>query len=169
MELFEALHVRRSCRSFLDKPVSDSDIEKILRAAMAAPSAGNQQSWRFVVVRDKKKLATIKEIHPYAAVVVGAPLALLVCGEVTGRWPMYWSQDCSAATQNMLLTVRELGLAAHWLRVYPNPGRMASFREAFAIPAEARPFAVIPIGYSGTPVEFKDRFKPEFIHYESWK
>lgn len=168
MELFEAILTRRSIRSFLDKPVAESDIDQLLRAAMAAPSAGNQQSWSFIVIRDKKKLAAIPAIHPYAKMLTQAPVAILVCGRIDGKWPTFWSQDCSAATQNILLAARDLGLATVWAGIYPEKERMEGMRKLFSIPGNVHPFAIVPIGYSETEFKEVDRFNPEHISYDTW-
>ncbi len=168
MELLKAIHTRRSIRSFTDKPVADEDIDKILRAAMSAPSAGNQQSWHFIVVRDKEKLAAVPAIHPYAKMVPQAQVAIIVCGRLDGKWPAFWSQDCSAATQNMLLAARDLGLATVWAGIYPETERMAGFRNVFGIPEDVLPFAIVPVGWSDTEFKEMDRFRPELVSYEKW-
>ena len=111
MDIFEAIHGRRSIRKYTDEPVSDVDVKKILQAAMVAPSAGNQQRWQFVVVRDRETLERIKDVNPYVPMADHAPLGILVCGDVSlEKHPGFWVQDCSAAVQNLLLAVHGLGL-----------------------------------------------------------
>lgn len=168
MDLFEAVHTRRSIRSFTDRDVADDDVEKILRAAMAAPSAGNQQSWQFIIVRDKDKLQKVTEIHPYAKMVVNAPVSIIVCGALGVKWPTFWSQDCAAACQNILLAARALDLATTWAGIYPEQDRIEGFREIFDIPEDVIPFAIIPIGYSETAWKEVDRFQDEKIHTDGW-
>ena len=114
---------RRSIRKYTEEPVADEQVELLLRAAMAAPSAGNQQPWHFVVVRDRERLQAVTVAHPYASMLPGASLAILVCGD-TGpkKWPEFWEQDCSAATENLLIEAERLGLGAVWLGVHPARG-----------------------------------------------
>jgi nitroreductase len=169
MELLEAIHTRRSVRKYLDSPVPEEMIETILRAAMAAPSAGNQQPWHFVVITDKARREAIPSFHPYSKMVPQAPVSILVCGDPTGKkWPTFWSQDCSAATQNMLLAARDLGLGSVWVGIYPEQDRMDGFRKLFAIPEHIIPFSLIPLGWSDTEFEAKDRYRPELVRRESW-
>lgn len=168
MDLFQAIHTRRSIRSYTDQEVSEEDIEKILEAAMAAPSAGNQQPWNFIVIRDKEKLAAIPEIHPHARMVKQAQVAILVCGRIDGKWPTFWSQDCSAASQNILLAARGLGLGSVWAGIYPETERMEGFRKIFGIPEDVMPFALIPLGWSETVFTEADRFRSELISYDKW-
>jgi Nitroreductase len=123
-------------------------IETIIKAAMAAPSAGNQQPWHFIVITDRAKLDAIPSFHPYSKMVMQAPAAILACGDPDGKkWPAFWDQDLSAATQNMLLTARDLGLGTVWVGVYPEKDRMEGFRKLLGIPENIHPFALIPIGW----------------------
>ena len=122
----DAILRRRSIRAYTQEPVTDAQVEALLRAAMAAPSAGNQQPWRFVVIRDKRTLGAITEVHPYAKMLPGASVAILVCGDPgAGKWPQYWEQDCAAATENVLIAAEQLGLGSVWLGVHPLAERVA--------------------------------------------
>lgn len=170
MDVIQAINSRRSVRSFTDEPVADTLIEKLTRAAMQAPSAGNQQPWHFIVVRDRQKLDKIPSFHPYCKMISQVSTAIVVCGDPRGKkWPDLWPQDCSAAVQNLLLAARMEELGAVWTGVYPFEERMAGCRKLFNIPQEVFPFAVIPIGYPKDREQAfkeKDRFKPELIHRE---
>ena len=172
MELYEAIRTRRSIRSFRSEDVSDDAVERLLRAAMLAPSAGNQQPWRFIVVRDRDKLSRIPAFHPYCKMVTQVPVAIIVCGDPSGKkWPDLWPQDCSAAVENLLLAARAEGLGTVWTGVYPFAERMAGLRALFEIPEDIYPFAVIPVGYPKDSVESfkeKDRYRPEMVHWESF-
>lgn len=169
MEFHDVLHTRRSIRSYEDKPVPRTMIDTILRAAMAAPSAGNQQPWQFVVITDRQKLDRIPDFHPYSKMVTQVSVAILVCGDPEGKkYPAFWDQDVSAATQNMLLAARNLGLGTVWVGVFPDEGRIAGFRTLLHIPAHIVPFALIPIGWPTGNFEIKDRFNPDLVHAESW-
>lgn len=168
MDLFTAIHTRRSIRSFTEDPVADSDIDKILEAAMAAPSAGNQQSWSFIVIRDKEKLAAITKVHPYAKMLTGTTVAVLVLGKLNVKWPEFWAQDCAAATQNLVLAARGIDLASCWVGVYPEQDRMTGIRNIFAIPDDVMPFAVIPLGHSETQFKEIERFDEQRVYSEMY-
>lgn len=169
MELQEVIRTRRSIRNYEDRPVSDEHISNIIEAAMYAPSAGNQQPWHFIVIRDRQKLDRIPTFHPYSRMVLQAQVAILVCGDPEGgKWPAYWVQDCSAAAQNLLLAARDLGLGTVWAGVYPDEGRMAGFRDLLAIPQSVYPFALIPVGWPASEFGRVQRVRPDRIHHDSW-
>lgn len=160
---------RRSIRRYTDEAVSAADVERLLRAAMAAPSAGNQQPWAFVVVRERTVLDAIPGFHPYAAMLPKAPVALVVCGlPESCKWPQMWVQDCSAATQNILVEAAALGLGAVWLGVHPLEERERGVRALLGIPEDVVPFAIVPVGH---PAEHKgpsERYDPGRVHIERW-
>ena len=139
---------RRSIRAYTTEPVTDELVERLLRAAMAAPSAGNQQPWQFVVVRERETLHAVTVFHPYAAMLDQAPLAILVCGDTRlEKWPDFWPQDCAAATENLLIEAQALGLGAVWLGVYPLVERVDGMRALLGLPAHVTPFALVPVGW----------------------
>jgi len=160
---------RRSIRRYTGEPVTDEQVERLLRAAMAAPSAGNQQPWSFVVVRDRETLDAVPAFQPYAAMMPKAPVALVVCGHPKGcKWPQMWAQDCAAATENVLIEAAALGLGAVWLGVHPLEEREAGLRALLGIPADVVPFAIVPVG---NPAEGKgpsERYDPARVHSERW-
>jgi nitroreductase len=169
MDLFDVIKTRRSVRSFSDAPVSDDLIRKLLEAAMLAPSAGNQQPWHFVIVREPLRLSAVPDFHPYCKMIADASVAIVVCGDPVGKkWPDFWVQDCSAAVQNLLLAARAEGLGSVWTGVYPIEERMQGCRELFMIPPHILPFAIIPLGWPREENCFKefDRFKAELVHHE---
>ncbi len=160
---------RRSIRAYTAAPVGDDHVEALLRAAMAAPSAGNQQPWRFIAIRDAETLRAVPSVHPYAAMLEHAPLALVVCGvEDDLRWPRFWVQDCAAATQNILIEAQILGLGAVWLGVYPLEERVQGLRELLGVPEEVIPFAVVPVGHAAKHKPPADRYDPRRVHFERW-
>lgn len=138
-------------------------------AAMAAPSAGNQRPWHFIVVREKSTLARLSDSSPYAKCVKDAPLAIVVCGDILQEVHKgFWTQDCAAATQNMLIAVEEKGLGAVWVGIYPLQDRIAYIRHVFELPENIVPFSIIPVGYPDEKKEAKMRFDPTRIHSEHW-
>lgn len=172
-DVLTAIKTRTSVRQFdATKTVSDEQIEKILRAGMAAPSAMNRQPWAFVVVKDKAQLARLAEKLPNSRVGNGAPLAVVVCGALDnglpGRGKEYWIHDCSAASENILLAAHGLGLGAVWTGVYPGEERVAIVREILAIPENYMPLNVIPIGYPAESPKPKDKWDPAKVHTDRW-
>jgi len=169
MNLKEVIHTRRSVRTFTSQAVPPQALEELLAAAMQAPSAGNEQPWQFVVIDDRRILDAIPQISPYAPMCRVAPLAVLVCGDMReAHHAGYWVQDCSAATENLLLTVHDLGLGAVWTGVYPNQERVASFRELLNLPEEIVPVALVAIGVPADRAESVPRFNPSRIHRNGW-
>lgn len=169
MDLFEAIHTRRSIRKYKDQAVPDEFVKKILAAAMSAPSAGNEQPWEFVVITEKSILLSIPSVHPHAKMAKDAPLAILVCGNLDlEKYPGNWVLDCSAAVQNILLSAHALGLGAVWTGIYPEEDRMKGFSELFSLPASVKPHALIILGYPDQYLPAVDRYKEERVHNDTW-
>lgn len=169
--VLENIHSRKSVRQFTSEEISQEQIEIMLKAAMAAPSAVNYQPWRFVVVSGRESLDRLSENLPYAKMLTQATLAIVVCGETTwmgGNENPYWPQDCSAATQNMLLAAESLGLGAVWTAVYPDQERVAAVKTLLEIPDGVLPLCVVPMGHPAGEQKPKDKWKPENIHYGKW-
>ena len=171
--LFETIAARTSIRKFdPSKPVSDADIEKILKAGMCAPSAMDRRPWEFIVVKDKAKLAALGSRLPYSRCGNGAYVAIVVCGNLDnglpGRGKEYWIHDCSAATMNILLAAKGLGLGAVWTGVYPGEDRVAVVREVLSIPEGYAPLNVIPLGYPAENPTPKDKWNPAKVHHDKW-
>lgn len=169
MDIFEALHTRRSIRKFQDRPVPESLVEKMLAAAMAAPSACNAQPWPFVVFTDRRLLAEVPKINSYAAMAAEAPLAILVCGDTSVEIsPGYWPVDCSAAVENLLLAAHGLGLGAVWTGVYPQQERIVAFGRLLGLPRHVYPHSLIALGYPDEQPAHEDRFRSDRIHHNGW-
>jgi nitroreductase len=169
VEALEALLTRRSIRRYAPAPVPDSLITEILRAAMSAPSAGNQQPWQFIVIVDRHLREEIPSFHPYAQMVREASVAILVCGDLRlESYPGYWVQDCSAATQNILLAAHAQGLGAVWVGVYPKQERVARFQRLLGLPTQVIPLALVPIGIPAEHLPPANRFNASRVHRDRW-
>lgn len=169
MDIIEGIFSRRSIRKYTDKEITDAQVEMIIKTGMYAPSASNQQPWHFIVIKDRKILNKIAEVHPYAKMLTQAQLAISVCGDENLELSKgYWVVDCSAATQNMLLAVHDLGLGAVWLGIHPREERKNEIRKIFSLPDNIQPLSLISIGYPAEEKDIPERFKPERIHYNAW-
>ena len=165
----ESIFNRKSIRKYTSQPVSDSQIQQLVKAAMAAPSAGNEQPWEFVVLRDRTTLNAIPKFHPYSLMLYEASVAILVCGDLSReKYKGYWVQDCAAATENMLLAAVELGLGAVWLGIYPIEERLTAMRMLLNISETIVPFSLVSIGYPAEQQKPSDRFDASRIHYDRW-
>jgi len=179
MEVFEAIRTRRSIRSYEEKPVEEEKIRKILKAARLAPSAGNRQSWRFILITDPKvkdRLIEVKEKRmpphvrpPRRGGPLSAPVVIVGCAVPSDSFPGtdFWKIDVAIALQNLVLAAWEEGLGTCWLGVFHEEEEV---KEVLGIPKEARVVAMIALGY---PAEKKgpvtDR-KPldEIVRYNHW-
>jgi len=171
-DAMQTIMTRPSVRAFLDKPVPEETVERLLRAAMAAPSAKNSQPWAFVVIRDRAELEKLGAALPNAKMTATAPLALAICGVMDKTLPgearEYWIQDCAAATENFLLAVHALGLGAVWTGVHPISERIAILKETLRLPDGVEPFCLIPFGWPAGPVDAKDKWDPAAVHGDVW-
>ena len=160
---------RTSIRQFTDEPVADADIERLMRAAMAAPSAGNQQPWEFVLTRDAALKEALGECSPFAKPAARADVVIVPCmsENVEARFPEYKPIDLSACIENILIEATALELGAVWLGIYPEAERMKAVAERIAIPEGCEPFALIALGHPAedVPPRSAKRYDPERIHW----
>ena len=169
MNGLDCILTRRSIRQYTPDPVSDEEVKQMLSAAMAAPSAGNEQPWHFVVIRDRELLDAVPRFHPHAQMLVQAPLAIVVCGDPSlERYKGYWMVDCSAATQNILLAAHALGLGSVWIGVWPVEDRVEEMRALLGIAHGIVPFALIALGRPGEHKGPSSRFDEGRVHKDRW-
>ena len=169
MDTLETIMTRRSIRAYTDQPVPAELVQKLLAAAMQAPSGNNSQPWHFVVVRERATLNAMAELITHGKMLTHAPLAVVVCGSMAGlSVPESWVIACSAATENLLLAAHASGLGAVWLGVYPRPERVAGLKTLLGLPEEITPLDAVALGWPAEAKERADRFKPDRIHYEQW-
>jgi len=169
MDTLTAIFTRRSIRNYTNQPVSDATVKLLLQAAMAAPSAKNDQSWEFIIIRDKDTLKKIVSFHPFSKHLPGAQVGIVVCGnKKLEAAPGHWIPAASNASMNILLAAHSLGLGAVWTTFYPYADRTEGIRKLLNLPDHIMPLNIIPIGYPAVPTNYQDRFNPAKIHYEKW-
>ena len=167
MELNEVLLKRRSIRKFTDEPVSEEDVLKLLHAGMSGPSACNRTPWEFFVVTNPEILEKLRKSARYSK--IKAPLAIVVCGNLSKALPLqlspFWIQDCSAATENILLKATDLGLGAVWCGVHPMKRAEKNVSEALSLSEKLVPLNIIHIGHPAEFPEPRDQFNEKKVHY----
>ena len=169
MEAMECILSRRSIRKFTAEKPPANIIDELLAAGFAAPSAGNQQPWHFIVMDNRDMLNAITEYHENAQMLKEAPLAIVICGDRRlEKYKDYWVQDCSAAAQNILLAAHARGLGAVWLGVYPRENRVGKTKSLLGLPEEVLPLAIIALGYPAEKKEPSRRWDGQKIHYNGW-
>ncbi|TAL34508.1 MAG: nitroreductase family protein [Spirochaetes bacterium] len=161
--MISLLNSRRSVRKFKSGEVSDTDIREILEAAMNAPSAMNEQAWHFVVLAGES-LDEFLKINTNTP--EGAARGILVCGDTSASREDYYIQDCSAATQNILLAVHAKGLGSVWTTVFPDMRQAVS--KLLNLPDHVVPFSFTPIGHPAAAQTYKTRYDEGKVHYHAW-
>lgn len=168
--MLDTIFARRSIRNYQEKPVEKEKVETLLKAAMAAPSAMNVKPWEFVVATDPLKLEEIRSSLMFGK--INAPLAIIVCGNTSlFKHPMsakFWVQDCSAATQNILLAAVELGLGTVWCGVHPVHNFTKRISAILGLPQYVKPLNVIYVGYPAEEKPARTQFDPNRVHWESY-
>ena len=168
--VLDNIATRTSIRDYEARPVEKEKVEKMLRAAMAAPTAMNKQPWHFVVVDQRSVLDSLASANPNAKMLLKAPLAIVVCGDmdkvIEGGGRDFWIQDASAATENLLLAAHAMGLGAVWTGAYPSEERSKAISATLSLPDNLVPLNMIVIGYPAEHPQPKDKFKEENITFK---
>ncbi len=169
--VYNAIMTRSSVRSYTSQPIEQERIEQLLRAGMAAPTAGNRQPWEFIVITEKTVLDRFAEIIPGAHMAAKSQLAIVVLGTPTkALMPDYWVQDCSAATENILLAAHGMGLGAVWCGAYPNndQNRVGQMSQLLALPEGTYALNVVVVGYPDSEPTIKDKWDATKVHYNTY-
>jgi nitroreductase len=162
---------RRSIRVYSPGEVSEAAVTKLLEAAMAAPSAMTKDPWRFVLVRDRQTLANLATLHPGAAMLSSAAMAIVACGDLDTafeRQISYLLQDCSAAIENLLLAAHAQGLGACWVGIHPGEPLIKRVKELLSLPASFVPVAVVSLGHPGEQPPPRTRYNADYVRREKW-
>ncbi len=171
MDALNAILERRSIRAYTDEQIPEEVTENLLRAGMYAPSAMNSQPWEFLVIREPGKKAAASQLGRYWNMLRDAPLGILVMANLKSYKASsreFFIQDCSAATQNILLAAHAQGLGAVWLGLYPKKDRMQGIRDIFGIPGDIIPFSLISIGYPAETKRPHRTFHEDKVHYDKY-
>jgi nitroreductase len=170
MDVVEAIKMRKSVRSYLDKPVENEKLLHILEAARLAPSAFNRQRWRFVIIQDRQtreKLAEGAKIPPFVG---KAPVIIVACAK-TDSCMMRYGQPCypidvAIALDHITLAAVEYGLGTCWISAFDEK----KVQEILDIPEEIRVISLMSLGYpSDSSIAEKNRLPlDEILKYGSW-
>ena len=167
MELKELLLKRRSVRKFKEDKINDEIINELLIAGMSGPSACNRRPWEFYIVTNEEKLNEVKKASLFSR--FNAPLAIVVCGNLSKALPLklssYWIQDCSAATENILLRAVDLGLGACWCGAHPQERVEENLRKCLNLDKNIIPLNIIFIGYPNESPEARDQYDENKVHF----
>lgn len=162
---------RRSVRVYSPGDVPAEIVTRLLEAAMAAPSAMTKDPWRFIVVRNSETLSRLTSVLPGGKMLATAALAIVVCGDLDvalDRQLSFLLQDCSAATENLLLAAHALGLGACWVGVHPGEDSVRQVKQLLSLPAAILPVAVVALGRPGEQPEARTRYRGDCVHFEKW-
>lgn len=170
MDTIDIIKNRRSVRNFNDKKIDPKDIDTILQCGMCSPTARNQQGFRFIVVDDKEVLNEISKGIEHGKMCKDASHAIVVCYEIKDEVSeLYWVQDASAVTQNILLSATALGIASVWVAVHPRPAKIEFVTKQFNLPKNIKPLSIVALGYKEEFLKELDRFDRNKIKYNSWE
>jgi nitroreductase len=169
-DILTHIFARRSIRKYTEEPVAADDIERLLQAAMAAPSASNRKPWEFVVVTEPELLERLRSGLIFAR--YAAPLAIAVCGNMQRAWPGpgrdLWVEDCSAATQNILLASAGLGLGAVWIGVHPIAPFVKTVSRILALPNHVIPLCVVYVGHPAEHKESRTQYEAARVFWQQY-
>lgn len=170
MEILELLMKRRSIRKYKDMKVENDVMELLLKAAMCAPNSSNTQPWELIAVNEEPYMNELRAglyFGPY-----NAPAAIVVCANMklapSGPYKDYWIQDCSAATENILIAAAGLGLGAVWIGTYPNQNAVHHVKKVLCIPDYVTPLSVVYVGYPDEDKEPRTQYNPKRVYWQMY-
>jgi nitroreductase len=169
MDVLQAIFTRRSIRKFTGAPISNENMETLLKAGFSAPSAHNMQPWHFVVLKNPATLQYIAEMHPYGKMLPQAGCCIIVCGDdEVQKTKGFLVEDCSAAIQNILLAAHGIGLGAVWCGLYPDPDLTKLIAVTAKLPNNIEPIGMVVVGHKVEDRAAVDRYDKTKIHYDQW-
>jgi len=168
--ILDTIYKRRSIRIFEHKQVDKRVLVDLLKAAMAAPSASNARPWEFVVVTDASLLNELQTRLKYGK--YNAPAAIVVCANLSIAKNesafRFWVQDCSAATENLLIAAAGMGLGTVWIGAYPKDDVLQTLRELLKIPEEVYPLSLVYVGYPAEEKEARTQYEESRVHWQRY-
>lgn len=171
-EAIENIMTRVSVRQFTGEKITAAQVDTLLRAAMAAPSAINKQPWAFIVVTDQKIIEQLGEALPYSRCSNNPAIAIIPCGDLSkaieGEMGAFWINDVSAATENILLAAHSMGLGAVWTGLHPDINRAKLVQEMLLLPEHIIPLCIVPVGVPAEQPAIKEKYNEANIHYNRW-
>jgi len=168
-DIFDYIYQRRSIRRYLDKEVDKDILENLVKAAMAAPTACNNQPWEFIIITEKEVLDNLRDHLTFGQ--YNATAAIVACGNMKlakGGMRNYWVQDCSAAIENILLAASGLGLGGVWIGVHPIPSVIEPVSEVLSIPDYVVPLGIAYIGYPAEKKEPRTQYNEKRVYWEKY-
>jgi len=166
-DFMDVILKRRSIRKFTKQPVEKEKLILLLEAAMAAPTAMNAQPWEFVVITDEEVMDRFRNTLMFAK--MNAPAAICVLGssrrQKNKAGEKFWVQDCSAATENILLAATALGLGSVWIGIHPVTLFKRQVSEILNLPEGVTPLNLIYIGYPAEEKEPRTQYEDERVHW----
>ncbi len=170
-EIIDIILSRRSIRQFTSEPVENESLILLLKAAMAGPTACNSQPWEFIVVTEQARLDQIRDKFLFAR--YNAPAAIVVCGNLgianNSAAREHWVQDCSAATENILIAAAGLGLGAVWIGVYPYPSKIKPLSEVLGIPETVTPLSIVMVGHPAEKKEPRTQYDEHRVYWQCYE
>ena len=154
MEFQSVMEGRYSCRAFLDKPIEPEKLETILHNAQYGPTGMNRRPFRFVLATSEEALGKIRKALPWGDYHV--PAVILVIAD-TKKSSDFFTADCAAATENILLTATDLGLGSLWTVGYPISQRFPYLAELCSLKEGELVFSVVLLGYASPDAKKKPR------------
>lgn len=167
----ENIMTRASVRTYSSEPIDSAALDTILKAGMAGPTAMNRQPWHFEVITDATVRQALADELPYCKMAARAQALIVVCGnkeKFIEDAPEYWVQDCSAASENILLAAHALGLGAVWTGVYPVQERVDEVSRTLRLPGNLIPLNVICIGHPESDNPAKEKWDSAKVHYNGF-
>jgi nitroreductase len=160
-EVLDFICRRRSVRRFQKKAIPEETLTLLMKAAMAAPSGNNVQPWEFAVVRDPKIKEELSRVHPWVSMAAEAPAAIVVMGDKRSEW---WSDDCAAATENLLLAAANLGLGTVWCGIKEHDAK--AVRKILGAPDKLGILCIIPIGFPAESPSSHTKYRKDKVHWD---
>ncbi|MFP4362816.1 MAG: nitroreductase family protein [Spirochaetia bacterium] len=169
MDAYDAVISRRSIREFTEEPVPADLIQRLMRGAMQAPSAGNEQPWQFVIITERQKLLELHTLLRFEKALQTTPCAILICGDTAFETHKgFLPQDCAAAAQNILICAHSFGLGAVWIGIHPSSEKEKGIQSLFEIPESVIPVSLVVLGYPAEKKAPIDRYDANRLHHNSW-